>query len=220
MNWTVARLLAWGITACLTLLQAQAAFAEASDTTREKVDEILGPLPVHEGNIPGRTPASNAPTPSSEARETEATAEAEATAAPEEQDLKELSPKEREEVRRQRVADILAQRDADAPELEYTKPRNCISASRYREVRVLNEHYVAFVGRKTAWVNELRRRCHGLRDEDTISFETRGNRICLHSRFESFDMFFGGQMPIATCFLGDFHEVTRDELSVIETAMD
>jgi hypothetical protein len=119
-------------------------------------------------------------------------------------------------------ADIDEIMSYELDEAEFGEAKNCLSDNEYRSFRALGDRHLLFEGRKgKQWVNVLRGRCSGLRDDSTFIMKpAMGGRSCDKDRFEAVartsDYLRGGAM----CVLGEFRPVAKAQLQEIETRLE
>ena len=108
---------------------------------------------------------------------------------------------------------------------EFGDAKNCLSTNEYRSMRALGDRHLLFKGRKDKlWVNVLRGRCPGLRNDSTfIMNPTMSGRTCDKDRFEVIERF-GGSLSRGIsgpmCVLGEFKPVAKGQLEEIETRLE
>lgn len=101
---------------------------------------------------------------------------------------------------------------------DYVEPTRCLSRFKVSSVDIVDKQHVIFFGRGgKAWLNKLRYSCIGLRRHDIPQFDYRlANKICNLDSFMAVDMGFSGmRRSSASCVLGDFHPVTREQVILI-----
>lgn len=109
--------------------------------------------------------------------------------------------------------------DEDEDELDRT-PVDCVSTTRIRQTEIIDDRTILFYLRGgRVYNNILDRDCPDLKREDRFAYEVRGGRLC------SVDMIrvlprIGGIGFGATCRLGDFHPITREEAELLELEPD
>lgn len=98
----------------------------------------------------------------------------------------------------------------------------CLSTHQYRNIEILSDQYLLVRGsRGRAWVNELPRRCRGLRRDSVLVTESRVGRICQSDLFRAMDRvdFSGPPIAHATCAFGVFQPVAADQVDLIREAL-
>ena len=94
---------------------------------------------------------------------------------------------------------------------DYRLGKRCIPSRGYRRIEVLDERNLLFVGRKRAWLNRLRGRCPGLREDMVIFMDVHGMRVCQLDDFRARRPgAFGAPTPI--CVLGEFEEIDEAQM--------
>lgn len=87
---------------------------------------------------------------------------------------------------------------------------NCVSVSRIRSTKVLDDNHIIFEMRgNKAYLNTLDRRCNSLGFRRQIAYNVRNNRICNVDFFNVIDNF----GSIATCGFGKFEALEEKEAS-------
>ena len=131
-----------------------------------------------------------------------------------------------DESRRQNMeADIDEILTYELDKTEFGEPKNCLSTNEYRSFRALGNRHLLFEGRRDKlWVNVLRGRCPGLRDDSTfIMRQNVGGRTCDKDRFEVIEQAgssISGSIAGATCMLGEFKPVAKAQVEEIETRLE
>jgi len=132
---------------------------------------------------------------------------------------------EDEQRRKDMEADIDEILTYELDKTEFGDPKNCLSTNEYRSFRALGDRHLLFEGRRDKlWINVLRGRCPGLRDDSTfIMRQSMSGRTCDKDRFDVVDM--GGvsvSQGVAgpTCVLGEFKPVAKAQLQEIETRLE
>ena len=101
---------------------------------------------------------------------------------------------------------------------DYVEPTRCLSRFKVSSVDIIDKQHVIFFGRGgKAWLNKMRYPCIGLRRHDVPQFDYRlTNKICNLDSFMAVDMAFSGmRRSSASCVLGDFHPVSREQVILI-----
>lgn len=125
----------------------------------------------------------------------------------------------REQVKEEAIEDILST-PLGAEEYAGSEPARCLSSYEYRSVEVLDDQHVVFRGNgDKLWINQLRRKCVGLRRDEILRFEMRDNRVCDLDSFESVNRGLGYGTTSGICTLGTFKPVTPEQLEAIELAV-
>lgn len=108
--------------------------------------------------------------------------------------------------------------------LEYGEAKTCLASREYDTYRALGQRHLLFKGRQgKLWVNVLRGRCLGLRDDSTFIMKpAQSGRLCDMDRFDVTDrvdpLARAGGAP--TCSLGIFKPVTEAQVEEIEARLE
>lgn len=103
----------------------------------------------------------------------------------------------------------------------YARSERCLSTFQYDSVEVLDDQHLLFTdgtGDKV-WLNRLRHRCSGLRPDDILAFDMHGNRLCSLDTATVIEYVLFWRRTGPTCSLGEFHELTEAQASLIREAM-
>ena len=101
---------------------------------------------------------------------------------------------------------------------DYRRGKRCIPARGYRRIEVLDERNLLFVGRKRTWLNRLRGRCLGLREDMVIYLDVQGMRVCQLDDFRARRSgAFGAPTPM--CVLGEFEEIDEAQMQGLRDAV-
>jgi len=134
------------------------------------------------------------------------------------QDSEVESPDEREEdlIFSPQVETIL--NEASDPE-GYGALERCISARSIRRTRVLDDRHVVFeLPSKTYYLVQFQNRCHQLRRNSSIAYESSGGQLCRLDTIRAIDNFRSG--PIGPpCSIPGFYEVTADQVALLREAL-
>lgn len=91
-------------------------------------------------------------------------------------------------------------------------PEDCISVSRVRSTRVIDDRTILFYMRgRDAYRNDLPVTCPRLAQEERFAYEARIGRLCDSDTITVLESFGGRFERGATCRLGQFHPITRAE---------
>lgn len=106
-------------------------------------------------------------------------------------------------------------------EAEYTDSVRCLPVYSYNSVDILDNRHVVFKGTGgRLWLNRLRNRCTGLRRNDTLKFDVRATQLCSLDTFEAISLnVVGPTRTSATCSLGEFMPITKEQLDGIKAAL-
>ncbi len=101
------------------------------------------------------------------------------------------------------------------------KSVRCLSTTIYDNIDVIDDRRLLFRGSaKKAWVNNLRNRCPGLREDDTLLFEVRNTQACSMDRVSPIDASFNFWTRTGpSCTLGEFQEVSPEQLAMINDVL-
>ncbi len=107
-------------------------------------------------------------------------------------------------------------------EAEYTEGVRCLPVYSYNSVDILDNRHVVFKGTGgRLWLNRLRNRCTGLRRNDTLKFDVRASQLCSLDTFEAISLnVVGPTRTSATCSLGEFMPITKEQLDGIKAALE
>lgn len=128
---------------------------------------------------------------------------------------------------REKEADIASILEQPLP-AEFGDTEKCLSNSRVKSYRALDEHHLLFEGSKDRyWVNTLRGRCSALNWGDVLVVKHySGSRFCEFDRFNVADWFdlprnlnTGGNLGM-DCTLGSFQPVTADQVAEIDAVLE
>jgi hypothetical protein len=102
---------------------------------------------------------------------------------------------------------------ADVPDEDSDdSTRNCINVSRIRSTKVVDDRNILFYARgSTIYHNILPRRCPGLKREGRFSYRTTTGSLC---QLDSIRVLYNSGIGLnegASCTLGLFHEVTKED---------
>jgi hypothetical protein len=150
----------------------------------------------------------------------EAAPEAAPPAMPEASGPEQPAPKPTESTALEDIETILTQ--PLGPE-EYVEAERCLSRYRFDSVDIIDDSHVLFRRRGKAWLNTLRRPCIGLRRRDVPQFEYRASssQLCNLDSFVAIDSSFSGfHRTSASCALGDFQPVTREQVALIKATVE
>ena len=101
---------------------------------------------------------------------------------------------------------------------DYRRGQRCLSRGNYREIEVLDESNLLFVGRRRTWLNRLRSRCPGLRQNMVIYLNQRGSRICQFDDFRARHRI-GPGFPTPACVLGEFEAIDPAQVEGLRDAV-
>ena len=94
---------------------------------------------------------------------------------------------------------------------------DCVSIRRIDRTEIIDDRTVVFhmLG-KDIYLNKLPRRCPGLRSSGTYSYKNQTGRLCDVDTITVLNSFGGGFSRGASCGLGKFFPITKDELVVLK----
>ena len=102
------------------------------------------------------------------------------------------------------------------PESAYRDTTRCLWANAYRSVEVLSDRYLIFQGKRDrVWINRLRNRCRGLRNDQILVFKRYGTRLCDTDQVSGSSRGFGIS---ASCMLGEFEEIDEQRANALKEA--
>ena len=109
-----------------------------------------------------------------------------------------------------------ASEQAPAAELEPVldrTPENCVSTSRIRRTRIIDDGTILFFLRgQDTYQNILPRQCQGLKRAGRYTHATRAGRLCSSDTIQLLEDFGGGRViGTVVCQLGEFNPVTDVE---------
>ena len=128
---------------------------------------------------------------------------------------------------REKEADIASILEQPLPP-EFGGTEKCLSSSRVKSHRALDEYHLLFEGSKDRyWVNTLRGRCSALNWGDILIVKHySGSRFCEFDRFNVADWFdlprtlnTRGKLGME-CTLGTFQPVTADQVAEIDAVLE
>ena len=127
-----------------------------------------------------------------------------------------------EQRRKDMEADIDEIMSYELDESEFGEPRDCLSKSQYRNFRALGDRHLVFEGRNDKqWVNVLRGRCAGLRENSTFIMKpAMSGRTCDKDRFEAVERSSISLSMGIACTLGEFRPVAKGQIEEIETRLE
>jgi hypothetical protein len=90
---------------------------------------------------------------------------------------------------------------------------DCIPVQRIDHTEVLDDRTILFVTRdRDAYVNQLKTECPGLERERRFMYEVKGAQLCSIDTISVLEQWGVGPMRGATCALGSFRAVSKDEV--------
>lgn len=106
--------------------------------------------------------------------------------------------------------------ESDAEALEVPGTLDCVSLARIDRTRVVNDSTILFymLG-PDVYVNNLPRRCNGLKRTDAFSYETSIGRLCNVDIIRGLRNFGGQFVPGVACGLGKFVPITQEQIDML-----
>ena len=94
--------------------------------------------------------------------------------------------------------------------------RDCVSLARIDRTRVVNDNTILFymLG-PDVYVNNLPRRCNGLKRADALSYETSLAQLCSLDIIRGLRNIGGQFTPSAACGLGKFVPITQEQIELL-----
>ena len=104
-----------------------------------------------------------------------------------------------------------------SPASDYGAAENCITASSYRSIKVLDDHHLLFEGRRGIWLNRLRHRCP-LRGDVLLVVERSSARLCDLDKVTGHDRF-GSYAWRGQCALGKFQKIDPQQAAALKESV-
>ncbi len=104
-----------------------------------------------------------------------------------------------------------------SPASDYSDAENCITASSYRSIKVLDDHHLLFEGRRGTWLNRLRHRCP-LRGDVMFVVERTSSRLCDLDKISGHDRF-GSYAWRGQCVLGKFEKIDPQQAAALKESV-
>ena len=99
------------------------------------------------------------------------------------------------------------------------EPERCVRLSRVKSVEILSNKQIAFEMRNNQYfVNLLPYACPGMRKGSTLMYRTSLDLLCDVDIVTVLDTFGGGFQPAASCGLGKFEPMDKDEVEQLRAA--
>ncbi len=115
------------------------------------------------------------------------------------------------------MADDDSAASSDDESEEYYQLEKCILPSRIRSTDIIDDRTIVFyMSQKKIFVNQLPRRCAGLRIAGAFSYRVSVARLCDIDRITVVDSFGGRVNRGASCGLGKFRPVTEEEVAMLK----
>ena len=101
------------------------------------------------------------------------------------------------------------------------EPVDCLSLNRIRRTEVIDDSTIVFyVGRREPYVNNLPRRCPGLKVNGRFSYKVDTSRLCGTDWITVLEDFAGRLGTGFTCRLGVFHPTNLDVVALLKEAAE
>jgi hypothetical protein len=108
----------------------------------------------------------------------------------------------------------------DPQKEDYVKERNCISAHRIRNVKVLDEHHVVFnMRRDKRYLVQFKHRCFGLKPNQPISYEVNGSQVCKFDSIQGLENFAGRLQAGQRCRISGFQSISEEQVVVLKETL-
>ena len=104
-----------------------------------------------------------------------------------------------------------------SPASDYSDTENCITASSYRSIKVLDDHHLLFEGRRGIWLNRLRHRCP-MRGDVMFVVERTSSRLCDLDKISGHDRF-GSYAWRGQCVLGKFEKIDPQQAAALKESV-
>lgn len=118
------------------------------------------------------------------------------------------------------VRDEAAKQDADEG-FGDREPSECLPLNRVRRTEIIDDTTIVFyVGRREAYVNNLPRRCPGLRSNGRFMYEVRQSRLCETDWITVLERVGLGAGRGFTCRLGVFHPASDEAVAILKRAAE
>ena len=104
-----------------------------------------------------------------------------------------------------------------SPASDYSDAKNCIAASSYRSIKVLDDHHLLFEGRRGIWLNRLRHRCP-MRGDVVFVVERTSSRLCDLDKISGHDRF-GSYAWRGHCVLGKFDRIDPQQAAALKESV-
>ena len=108
----------------------------------------------------------------------------------------------------------------DPQKEDYVEERNCISAHRIRNVKVLDDHHVVFnMRRNKRYLVQFKHRCFGLKPNKPISYEVNSSQVCKSDSIQSLETFAGRLQPGQRCRIPGFQSISEEQVTVLKETL-
>ncbi len=108
----------------------------------------------------------------------------------------------------------------DPQKEDYVEERNCISAHRIRNVKVLDEHHVVFnMRRNKRYLVQFKHRCFGLKPNQPVSYEVSASQVCKFDAIQGLEDFAGRLQAGQRCRISGFQSISEEQLAVLKETL-
>ena len=102
----------------------------------------------------------------------------------------------------------------------YVDVSRCISRHKIRDVTIIDDKHVAFrISRDKYYLVVLAHRCPMLERDSTLSYETRGARVCVGDSLRGVIRYGTITRIGPACYIPGFQEITREQLVLIKDSV-
>ena len=108
----------------------------------------------------------------------------------------------------------------DPQKEDYVEERNCISAHRIRNVKVLDEHHVIFnMRRNKRYLVQFKHRCFGLKPNQPVSYEVNSSQVCKFDSIQGLENFAGRLQAGQRCRISGFQSISEEQVAVLKETL-
>ncbi len=108
----------------------------------------------------------------------------------------------------------------DPQKEDYVEERNCISAHRIRNVKVLDEHHVIFnMRRNKRYLVQFKHRCFGLKPNQPVSYEVNSSQVCKFDSIQGLENFAGRLQAGQRCRISRFQSISEEQVAVLKETL-
>jgi hypothetical protein len=108
----------------------------------------------------------------------------------------------------------------DPQKEDYVEERNCISAHRIRNVKVLDEHHVIFnMRRNKRYLVQFKHRCFGLKPNQPVSYEVKSSQVCKFDSIQGLENFAGRLQAGQRCRISGFQSISEEQVAVLKETL-
>ena len=108
----------------------------------------------------------------------------------------------------------------DPQKEDYVEERNCISAHRIRNVKVLDEHHVIFnMRRNKRYLVQFKHRCFGLKLNQPVSYEVNSSQVCKFDSIQGLENFAGRLQAGQRCRISGFQSISEEQVAVLKETL-